>query len=120
MLKGRLSLMLLLGALFGLFGQGAAYAVSPALAPVIEANHTTSSGMDCAEMTSDGKSAPDRPCKGLTLACIAQMGCVAPMNFEGLAGLTERASFPQLAATWPTAKMLTGLTIPPEPEPPTV
>lgn len=119
-LKARLSFLLLLGALLGLFGQGAAYAIGPAFAPAMEASHAMASGMDCAEMGSDHKSKPNQPCKGLTLACIAQMGCVVPMTLETPSALTERAPFPQLAAIWSAAPTLAGLTIPPEPEPPTV
>lgn len=117
MLKARLSLLLLLGALLGLFGQGMAYAAGPALAPAVETN-AMSSGMDCGGMASEHKAKPAQPCKGLTLACIAQMGCVVPMTFADPARMTERSTPTQLAATWPRAPALVGLTFPPEPEPP--
>ena len=118
MLKARLSLLLLLGALLGLLGQGMAYAAGPALAPAIEASHAMPSGMDCADMTSDHKAKPAQPCKGLTLACIAQMGCVVPMTFADSARMVERLTPARLNATWPRAPALVGRTVPPEPEPP--
>lgn len=120
MLKARISLLLLLGALLGLFGQGMAYAAGPALAPKVAASHSMASGRDCADMASAQKQAPESPCKGITLACIAQMGCIIPMTFEPERPAAKRLSVPQLAATWPPSLILAGLEIAPDPEPPTV
>lgn len=119
MLKTRLSLLLLLGALIGLFGQGMAYAAGPTLAPKLAASHTMPSGMDCAGMEAAPDTTPEHPCKGLTLACIAQMGCVIPMTFEEPAPIGERPVPSRLAASWPIVPALNGLEIEPEPEPPT-
>ena len=119
MLKARISQLLLIGALLGLFGQGMAYAAGPTLAPKMAMSHAMPTGMDCAGMATRDQE-PEHPCKGLTLACIAQMGCVIPMTFEPERPALDRLIVPQLAATWPTSPMLTGLEIPPEPEPPTV
>lgn len=120
MLKTRLSLLLLMGALLGLFGQGMAYASGPAITPKVAATHAMPSGIDCPDMASAHKRSPERPCKGLTLACIAQMGCVVPMTFDPERPIAERARVAQLAATWPPAPMLAGREVAPEPEPPTV
>ena len=119
-LKARLSLLLLLGALLGLFGQGMAYAAGPALAPAVEASQSMPSGMDCTEMSSVHKGKAAQPCKGLTMACIAQMGCAIPMTFDEPATMTTPVLASRLAATWPRASALAGLDIAPEPEPPTV
>lgn len=119
-LKRRLSLLLLVGALFGLFGQGVALAAGPTLAQAMEASHAMPAGMDCSEMASPQKQAPKQPCKGMTLACIAQMGCTIPMTFEEPRPLMEHAYAPRLAAIWPGSPALAGLDIAPEPEPPTV
>jgi hypothetical protein len=94
-----------------------AYAAGPALARATEAS-AMSSGVDCAGMVSEHKAKPDQPCKGLTLACIAQMGCVVPMMFADTARMVERSISTQVAATWPVVPALVGLTVPPEPEPP--
>ena len=120
MLKRRLSLMLLVGALFGLFGQGVAYATAPASATTMEATPAMSAGMDCPEMATAHKQVPKPPCKGMTLDCIAQMGCVVPMTFEEPRSMTEHVDASQLAATWPITPALAGLDVAPEPEPPTV
>jgi hypothetical protein len=119
-LKRRLSLLLLLGALFGLFGQGVAYASGPARGATMEVTHTIPAGMDCPEMAAEHKQTPEQPCKGLTLACIAQMGCVVPMTFEEPQATAQRAVVARLAATWPPSPVLAGLDVAPEPEPPTV
>jgi hypothetical protein len=117
-LKARLSLFLLVGALLGLFGQGLAYAAGPALAPVMEASHAMAPGMGCAGMMKTHKTTPEHPCKGLTLACIAQMGCVVPMTVVEPAPALVRAVTPQLAAIWAAPRALPGVEVAPEPEPP--
>ena len=118
-MKGRFSFILLLAALLGFFGQQAAYAGGPALAPMVEVSHATPSGMDCPEMET-AKAMHDTPCKGLTLACIAQMGCVIPVTVQDRLGLAiPRASVP-LAAYQAMIRPLAGRDVAPEPEPPTV
>lgn len=112
--------MLLLGALLGLFGQGIAYASAPARAATMEASHVMPAGMNCPEMATAHKQMPKQPCKGMTLACIAQMGCVIPMAFEEPRSMTDHAYASRLAATWPISPALVGLDVAPELEPPTV
>lgn len=61
-----------------------------------------------------------KPCKGMTLACIAAMGCVVPMAVRNDAlALAARAADPSLAF-WPTTTVLRGSELTPEPEPPTL
>lgn len=117
MLKARLSLLLLMGALIGLFGQGMGYAAGPAFAPKVAASHAMPKGMDCADMASADKGMPRRPCKGPTIACMA---CVTPMTIAREWPVVERVIATQLAAAWPRSPMLIGLKLAPEPEPPTV
>ena len=117
-LKARLSFALLLGALIGLFGQGIAYAAGPSMAPIVAADHAMPDGTDCAGMDVANHSVPERPCRGLTLACIAQMGCVIPMTFEPEQPSAERVVDRRVAATWPPSPMLAGRETTPEPEPP--
>lgn len=119
-MKGRLSFFLLLGALLGFLGQQAAYAGGPALVPMMEASHAMPSGMDCPEMKDMPKATHDAPCKGLTLACIAQMGCVIPVTMQDrLALATPHVAVP-LAAYQSAVRPLSGRDVAPEPEPPTV
>ncbi|NJR80796.1 hypothetical protein [Sphingomonas corticis] len=118
-MKGRLSFFLLLAALLGFLGQQAAYAGGPALVPLMEASHAMTLGMDCPEMEKP-RAMHDAPCKGLTLACIAQMGCVIPVTVQDRLGLAiPRASVP-LAAYQAMIRPLAGRDVAPEPEPPTV
>ena len=118
MLKARRSLLLLVGALLGLLGQGIAYAAGPSLSPKMAMSHVTPSRMDCAGMATPDPSS-EHPCKGLTLACIAQMGCVVPMTFEEPARVLKRSIASQIVI-WPASRALAGLNVAPEPEPPTV
>lgn len=78
------------------------------------------SGMDCAEMEGMPKATHEQPCKGLTLACIAQMGCVIPMTIQDhVPFATPRVPLPPVAYRAVDAP-LTGREITPELQPPTV
>lgn len=77
-----------------------------------------SGDMDCAGMDVAKHSAPQQPCKGLTLTCIARMGCVIPMTFEPDQPSAERVADRRVAASWPSSPMLAGRETTPELEPP--
>jgi hypothetical protein len=77
-----LRLFLVFGAIIGLLGQEAAFAGGPSFAnvstPVSMPVAASAMTPECAEMMKP--QAPDKtPCKGLTLDCIAKMGCSIPM-----------------------------------------
>jgi hypothetical protein len=79
------------------------------------------SGMseDCMKMMAQQQS-QQKPCKGMTLACIAAMGCVVPMVVRNDApALASREAGPALVF-WPTTTVLLGSDLTPEPEPPTL
>src|SRR3546814_6636626 len=66
----------------GLFGQAVAYASVPsAVSAPMAMSGMTDSGMseDCMKMMAQQQQPAQKPCKGMTLACIAAMGCVVPM-----------------------------------------
>lgn len=111
--------LLLLGALFGLFGAELAYAHAVAPASV-SAPKTMTMDADCMAMMAKQQPAPEqKPCKGLTLDCIAAMGCVVPLMATDLgAGLAERI-FYGTAGFWPATDKLAGQNLAPDPEPPT-
>ena len=128
-MKRVLHLFLLLGALIGLFGQGIAYASFPSSAPApmktsapMAMSGTADSGMseDCMKMMAQQQQPTQKPCKGMTLACIAAMGCVVPMAVRNDApAIAEREAGPAMAF-WPTTTVLRGGDLTPEPEPPTL
>lgn len=80
------------------------------------------SGMseDCMQMMAEQQQPGEKPCKGMTLACIAAMGCVVPIvvrNDSPALGIRESDAVP---AFWPTTTVLRGSELTPEPEPPTL
>src|SRR3546814_832345 len=80
------------------------------------------SGMseDCMKMMAQQPQPAQKPCKGMTLACIAAMGCVIPMAVRNDApGLAAREAG-QTLAFWPTSTVLRGSDLTPVPEPPTL
>jgi hypothetical protein len=118
--KRSLSLLLLLGALLGLFGQAAAFAIGPRVAATAtEVAVAQSMPMDCAEMPRKPAKEP-MPCKGLTLDCIAAMGCVLPVVLGDTLplDLTNDESAP--LERWSSTPVLAGRSIAPEPYPPTL
>ena len=114
-MKGFFPLLLLLGALLGLFGQGMALAAAPA--SLVTQAVPAEAEPDCMKMMQE---APDgQPCKGITLDCIAAMGCVVPFT---LADEQPALNAPVLAAGVELASIvmpLSGRVPSLEPEPPT-
>lgn len=112
--------MLLLGALVGIFGQQAARAAGPAWRPiaaqVVASDKAAGGNADCMKMMN--KHHGEKPCKGLTLDCIAAMGCVVPMTLSGdlppAVNVAIRNDLPTEAAI----PSLVGRTLAPEPDPP--
>jgi hypothetical protein len=113
--KQSFSLILLLGALIGLFGQSAALAGG--LRATATSTAVTSPQSDCMGMMQ--KPPEQKPCKGLTLDCVAAMGCIAPM----LPGEPIRVAVAP-ATAMPTSAVpivaLVGRSVAPELEPPSL
>lgn len=127
-MKRALRILLLLGALAGLFGQQAAYALGPSIVEPLLAQSSSMATqddlamMDCAEMMAQpvGKTSnQDHPCKGLTLACIAQMGCTVPVLLVAAPMVASIAPMPLVAFEPTILRPLSGRSLAPEPEPPT-
>ncbi len=119
-MKRWFSFLLLMGALFGLFGQEAAFAH---VLPAEKSEQTTVAApmsVECAEMMglAKQKPKPEKPCQGMTPDCIAKMGCAvavallpdAPIEFAISAVTGELAQIPVVR--------LVGRSLTPEPEPP--
>lgn len=121
-MKRLLSVVLLVGALLGLFGQQAALAAGPTWQPTgvaaVAADTASSETIDCMKLM---EQAPAKtPCEGLTIDCIAAMGCMVPMTLASdppaLGGvLAYRAAPPKTVLL-----VLAGRNVAPEPEPPTL
>ena len=116
-MKRWLTFLLLVGAVLGLLAQEAAFASAPAI-PAAATTTTAAMSDECAEMMRVDKSDPDKPCQGLTLDCIAKMGCALPLAVAtpaaSIATFDHRAGpVDQLPIT-----RLFGRTLGPEPEPP--
>ena len=110
--------LLLLGALLGLFGAqlAAAHSVPTAM--------TTPQAMamdaDCMAMMAKQQPAPEKkPCKGLTLQCIAAMGCVVPLVAADPGDSVAAARIYGAPGFWPKTSVLAGKTFAPDPDPPT-
>jgi hypothetical protein len=73
-------LFLIAFAALSLSGQSTAMAMAP-LSTAASPMASMSTDMNCSEMPVAG-SREKAPCKGMTLQCIAQMGCTAPAALE--------------------------------------
>jgi len=103
--------------MIGLFGQQAAYARS--VRSIVTATSASQMDAGCMAMMEKPSQPAQQPCKGLTLDCIAAMGCVLPIALrEPAASVATPRIFP-MEAYWPSTSILAGGDIAPEPEPPT-
>ena len=75
---------------------------------------------DCMAMMAKQQPAPEKkPCKGLTLDCIATMGCVVPLIAADLADGISKPRIYGAPGFWPTHAVLAGKSFAPDPDPPT-
>lgn len=124
-MKRLLSLTLLLGALFGLLGQQSALAAGAGWQTVVSSAVTDESSMkmasECMEMMDSGDAKPmEKPCTGLTLDCIAAMGCVVPVTLANDMPVVTQGRAPRELPAEAIVIDLVGREIAPEPEPPTL
>ncbi len=109
-------LLIVVLALFGLVGQTAVYAMAPVAAPAVASIEVAAPTMDCAGMTMpDGET---MPCEGITLDCIAKMGCIAPPALTPSAELSSPTVTYARAAYEIRRASFAGLTVSPEIFPP--
>lgn len=109
----------LVGAFTGLLAQQAAYAAGSHMVKSPMAASQMSE--DCMETMREQRPEPAKqPCKGLTLDCIAAMGCVVPVILGDPAAL---AVAPHAHGPPPfrfAVAVLAGKNLPPEQHPPTI
>ena len=117
--KRWLSLLLLLGAMLGLLAQEAAFASAPAMPMASEMTIVAPAMSDeCAEMMGIDKSDDSAPCKGLTLDCIAKMGCALPLAIATPAAMLTASDHKAAPTDQLPVSRLRGRTFGPEPDPP--
>lgn len=116
-MKRLLHLALVLGALLGLFGQ----AVALAHTPPRPASEEMTMSEDCMKMMAPQAPAKrETPCKGLTLDCIAAMGCSVPMVLGEPLAVRPTPGI-RMALPWEAPPVqLPGRSIPPDPHPPSL
>ena len=110
-------LVLLFGALLGLLAQEAAFAAGPGM---VEVKSAVAMPTDCMERMQGEQPEPaQKPCTGLTLDCIATMGCVIPLSAPSGPASPEAVTYLKATThfTLPVSP-LPGLSSQPEPEPP--
>lgn len=113
-MKRFLPLLMLLGALTGLVGQEAAYAAGPVFAPAAAVGMSS----DCMTMMHKAPGTGQTPCKGLTLGCIAAMGCVVPLTVAPTPSFVVEMAFEAIQYTPSLSGPLAGRALEPEPHPP--
>ena len=120
-MKAFLHLLLLLGVIFGLAGQGVAFASSPCAEMQQErAMAGPMDGMpDCAmgQHKSDNGSAP---CKDMTPGCLAMAGCVALVAVDTLSPVIQAPFLVASVNLWPATAVLAGRSVAPDPDPPSL
>ena len=116
-MKRWLTFLLLVGAVLGLLAQEAAFAYAPAL-PSAETAFAAAMSDECAEMMGIKKSQKSAPCKGLTLDCIAKMGCALPPAVVSPAIPLAEKTFVAGSFDPLPVRRLAGRTFGPEPDPP--
>ena len=112
-----LRLFLVFGAIIGLLGQEAAFAIGPSFATASTSTAVSAMSPECAEMMK--QQAPEAaPCKGLTLDCIAKMGCGISIAFgPSFAEPLEPVAHTVLLTSIPVA-LMTSRTLLPDKQPP--
>ena len=117
-MKHLFRLMLLFGALLGLFGGQVAVAAS--VPTTIAPAAVSRMGDDCMQLMHDPRPQPGKkPCDG-TLGCMIAMGCIAPMAlYIPPVAFVDRVCDSKLAF-WSTSSVLVGTDRPPEHHPPTI
>lgn len=98
----------------GLFLQTAVYAAGPEMAvTTVQAQKMDASCMERMQQQPDKK-----PCHGLTLKCIATMGCITTVGLPGIDASVLVRHFAEPQIFWTTSKVLIGNNSVPEHHPP--
>jgi hypothetical protein len=110
------SLLLLLGAIIGIFGQEVAFARGVTSSAPQTA--TMSMAADCAQTMAQNNDSQDIPCTGMTLDCIAKMGCAIPLFFGPMPIVADNHLLPGVRLEITIMDGIAGQSLAPEPYPP--
>ena len=122
-MKRWFSMMLLVGALLGLFAQEAAFASAVPMQMSRQASSPAGMSEDCAEMMglkvhSGTGQKPGQPCNGMTIDCVAKMGCASTTALLPDGPIELAKNVATGAPTQMPVARLVGRNLRPEPEPP--
>lgn len=116
-MRRALKFALILGVLFGLFGQIVTVAASPTVATAMSRTAPAAMPMDCVGMM-QGDGEKSLPCQQMTLACLAGMGCLPLFALDSRSSpLPEMVSVDLLLIS-PSYPTLRGRSAQPEQHPP--
>lgn len=115
-----LSCLIAFAAIVGLLGQEAALARTMPFETSTQAESAMQMGSGCTEMGTVVKKASQSqvPCQGMTLDCIAKMGCAIPLALVPPFHLDVSPQFRRVNPPFTPVALLVGRDISPEPEPP--
>ena len=109
--------------MLGLFAQEAAFASAPSMQMSEQVTAPAGMSEDCAEMMglsvhSDLGQQPEKPCDGMTLDCVAKMGCASAIALVPVAPSDLAIEIVLGEPTLMPVPRLVGRNLRPEPEPP--
>lgn len=108
---------LILGVLLGLFGQIVTVAASPIVATAISGTVPATMPMDCVGMM-QGDGEKSQPCRQMTLACMAGMGCLPLFALNSRSPLLAEKGSAEPLVISPSYPALHGRSTEPEQHPP--
>ena len=114
------SLLILAGALLGLFGQEVAFAQAMPVNSAVHAGAAAQMNPDCAEMMGLTKlgQQPGNPCTNMTPDCVAKLGCAVALTLLSAPIIDASAELRTAVPPQMPVAVLIGRDIGPEPEPP--
>jgi hypothetical protein len=96
-------------------------AAARSVSTVMSSHEAMAMDADCMAMMAKQQPASEKkPCKGLTLDCIAAMGCVVPLVAADVASGIDTPRIYGAPGFWPTSTVLIGKSFAPDPDPPTI
>jgi hypothetical protein len=113
-------MLLLIGALLGLFAQEASFASVPVAQSVEQADADAAMEAACMKAMGQSDESSDVPCKGLTLDCIAKMGCALPLAQAPIGHRIAESPLQRAVLFVMDVMPLIGRDSGPEPDPPSI